>query len=178
MADDRPRRRTPLIRLGAPGPYVLAATFATALWFPARWYDDPDGPLPVALVRAGLWGVIWALFIFLVAVMPRGRRTRAEEERDEAWRTTRSALRRGAVSDDEAERAAVLDHLPVARRGALVGAVGGTLLFGALAWVALTVGRPASALLFGLVLGAVLAVAARTLFRVRRLTAALAGTTR
>ncbi|MEU4781562.1 hypothetical protein [Micromonospora sp. NPDC023633] len=105
MSPRRLRRRPPLIRLGAPGPYVLAAAFATAAWSVARLLDGSGG----------------------------------------------------------------------SPAGALVGLAGGIPLFGGMAALALALDRPLTAGLHGLVLVAVLAVAALTLGRVRRLERSLDG---
>ncbi|MGX4655925.1 hypothetical protein ACWCHM_19745 [Micromonospora sp. SCSIO 07396] len=166
MAERTPGRRELLLRLGAPGPYVLAAAFATALWFPLRLFEDPDRSIPLALVRAGLTGVVWGLFPFLMAAVSRSR----------AQDRSLVALRRGVVPVDEPDRAAVVDRLPATRRGALIAVVGGVLLFGGLAALAPTVDRTASGVAFLVVLMVVLTIAGVTLGRVRRLGRRLAGT--
>ncbi|MFI7074189.1 hypothetical protein [Micromonospora sediminicola] len=168
-------RRTTPVRLGAPGPYVLAMTVATLAWLPVRIWEEWHGSLPVAVVRAGLSGVIWG-FVFLFVLNRWGRppRTAAEEDRTSAWLRTETALRRGEPRADEADLAAVRDNLPGVRRGALLGAVAGAVTLGVLIGFAVHVGREATAIGFGVVLVAVLAVAARTRHRERRLRARLA----
>ncbi|PTA44288.1 hypothetical protein C8054_20565 [Micromonospora sp. RP3T] len=163
-----------LVRLGPPAPYVLFMVLATLGWLPVRLWEERDGSVLVALVRAGLNGVIWGIiFPFVMSRMGRRHRTAAEAERAAAWGVTRAALRRGEPPTGEAGRAAVTDDLPAVRRGALWGAVLGTLFLGALIGLAVHVGRTASAIGFGVILVAVLAEAARTRFRERRLRAAL-----
>ena len=163
-----PRRRLPLIRLGAPGPYVLAAALATAGWFVARLLDGAGGAAPEALLDAGTGGVTWGLFPLVLGWVVRANR-------DPAWETATRALRRGTPPADEWARAATIDHLPMARRGAAIGLAGGALLFGGLATLALALGRPLTAALHGLILVAVSAVAALTLARLRRLCRRLHG---
>ncbi|MEU7980670.1 hypothetical protein AB0B63_19320 [Micromonospora sp. NPDC049081] len=175
MAEGKPRRRTPLVRLGAPGPYVLFALLSTVLWFPVRLVEDPDRSVPLALVRAGLYGVGWGLIPILMAFLP-GVRARADSGQVRAWNRLRAALRRGEVPADEADRAAVIGQLPTVRRGALIAVVGGVLLFGGLAVLAPTVDRTASGVFYVVVLTIVLALAGVTLGRVRRLDRRLADT--
>ncbi|WBC14653.1 hypothetical protein O7600_26755 [Micromonospora sp. WMMA1998] len=159
-----PRRGSP-IRLGPPGSYVTFMLLATLCWLPLRLWDERDGSALVAVVRAGLGGVIWG-FLFLFVMSRWGRpRTAAEAERIAGWRLTTAALRRGEPPTDEADLAAVTDNLPAVRRGVLLGA---------LIAIALHVGWTASAIGFGVVLVAVLAVAARTRHRERRLRVRLA----
>ncbi|MGC5662052.1 hypothetical protein ACN261_16875 [Micromonospora sp. WMMD723] len=165
MAERTPGRRNLLLRLGAPGPYVLSAAFATALWFPLRLFEDPDRSVPLALVRAGLAGVVWGLFPFLMAAVSRSR----SQDRSLV------ALRRGVVPAGGPDRAAMVDQLPATRRGALIAVVGGVPLFGGLAALAPTVDRPASGVAFLVVLAVVLTIAGITLGRVRRLDRRLAG---
>ncbi|MEH0974137.1 hypothetical protein V6U77_23690 [Micromonospora sp. CPCC 205546] len=159
-----PRRtlRPPLIRLGAPGPYVLAAAFATAAWFAARLLDGSGRSPAEALLGAGVGGVPWGLFPLTLGWVVRA-------DRDPAWEAARRALRRGRLPADEQARAAAVDHLPVARRGAVLGMAGGVALFGGLAALAVALDRPLTAGLLGTVLAVVLAVAALTMARVRRL---------
>ncbi|SCG79421.1 hypothetical protein [Micromonospora humi] len=169
-------RLAPLVRLGQPGPYVIFMIIAALGWLPLRLWDERDGSALVAVVRAGLGGVIWGAFPFLLSLggrMGRKRRTAAEAERAVGWRVTEVALRSGEPPADEAGRAAVVDDLPAVRRGALGGAAVGTLFLGALAALAVAVGWTASAIGFGVVLVVVLAVAARTARRERRLRAAV-----
>ncbi|SBT68073.1 hypothetical protein GA0070622_5163 [Micromonospora sediminicola] len=168
-----PRRGSP-VRLGPPGSYVMFMLIAGLCWLPLRLWDERDGSALVAVVRAGLGGVIWG-FLFLFILGRWGEpRTPAEAERNAGWRLTMAALRRGEPPTDEADLAAVTDNLPAVRRGALLGAVGGTVLLGVLIVIALHVGWTGSAIGFGVVLVAVLAQAARTRHRERRLRARLA----
>ncbi|MEU9823658.1 hypothetical protein [Micromonospora chersina] len=167
-------RRAVLVPLGAPAPYVLGTVFATLCWLPVRLWEERHGSPLVALVRAGLTGLVWGVFFLAMHRLNRARTT-AEAERAAAWDTTRAALRSGEPPTDEAGRAAVVDHLPAARRGALLGALLGTALLGPLAALAVHVGRTVTATAFALVVAMVLAVAARTLFQVRGLRRALAG---
>lgn len=136
-------------------------------------YEQRHGSLLLALLLAGAGGAVWGLFLLFMSWLPRPR-GRADVERDEAWDRTRAARRRGHLPADEPSWAAVVDHLPAASRGAVLGAVLGTLFFGGLAALAVHLDRSAAGLAFGLVLAVVLAVAARTGRRVRRLCARLA----
>ncbi|MFI7214533.1 hypothetical protein ACIBP4_25215 [Micromonospora maritima] len=143
-------------------------------WLPLRLWEERDGSALVAVVKAGLGGVIWGLMFLFVMSRWGKPRTAAEAERNAGWGLTTAALRRGEPPTDEADLAAVVDNLPAVRRGALLGAVGGTVLLGALIAIALHVGWTASAVGFAVVLAAVLAEAARTRHRERRLRARLA----
>ncbi|WP_431876273.1 hypothetical protein [Micromonospora marina] len=170
MADSRPRAS--LLRLGAPGPYVMAMVIAGLVWLPIRLWEERDGSAQMALLRAGLNAVIWGLlFVFVLARVAKPRP--AEAERATAWATTETALRRGEPPADEAGRAAVADNLPAVRRGALFGAAGGVLLLGPLIVLAIRAGWEFAAAGFGIVLVAILAEAVRTGRRERRLRAAL-----
>lgn len=174
MAADN--RLAPLVRLGPPGPYVVFMLFATLCWLPLRLWEERDGSALVAVVRAGLGGVIWGVFplaLSRMGRMGRKRRTAAEAERAAGWRVTEVALSRGEAPTDEAALAAVTDDLPAVRRGARWGAVVGTLFLGALIVLAVVAERTATAIGFGVVLVAVLAEAARTRYRERRLRARL-----
>ncbi|MEH1101676.1 hypothetical protein [Micromonospora sp. CPCC 205561] len=163
-----PRLRTPLVRLGAPGPYVLVAALATAAWSVARLLAGSGGSPAEALLGAGVGGVPWGLVPLALGWVLRA-------DRDPAWEAARRALRRGVAPDDERARAAAADQLPTTRQGAVVGLAGGVLLFGGMAVLALALDRPLTAGLHGLVLVAVLAAAALTLGRARRLERALDG---
>ncbi|MET7833859.1 hypothetical protein [Micromonospora sediminicola] len=168
------RGRGSPIRLGPPGSYMVFMLAATLWWLPLRWWEERHGSPLVAVVRAGLTGVVWgAMFLFILSRWGKPRTT-AEAERNAGWRLTMAALRRGEPPTDEADLAAVTDNLPAVRRGALLGAVGGTVLLGVLIVIALHVGWTGSAIGFGVVLVAVLAEAARTRYRERRLRARLA----
>lgn len=170
MADSRPRAS--LLRLGSPGPYVVSMAVVGLLWLPIRLWEERDGSVQVAVLRAGLAAVIWGLlFVFVLGRF--GKPRPAEAERTAAWATTETALRRGEPPADEAGRAAVADNLPAVRRGALVGAVGGGLLLGPLIVLAIRAGWEFAAVGFGIVLVAILAESVRTGRRERRLRAAL-----
>ncbi|MEV0004568.1 hypothetical protein AB0H28_20110 [Micromonospora sp. NPDC050980] len=172
-ADDR---SASLVRLGPPGPYVIFMIVATLCWLPLRLWEERDGSVSVAVVRAGLGGVIWGIFLLVLSRtgwMSRKRRTPAESERTAGWRITEVALRRGAAPTDEAGRTAVTDDLPAVHRGALGAAVAATLFLGPLIALAVGVGRTSTAIGFGIVLVAVLAAAALTARRERRLRARL-----
>ncbi|MFG1672581.1 hypothetical protein [Micromonospora sp. NPDC049282] len=172
MAADN--RLAPLVRLGPPGPYVVFMLLAALLWLPLRLWEERDGSALVAVVRAGLAGAIWGIFPLALSWggrMGRKRRTAAEAERAAGWRVTEVALRRGEPPTDEAGLATVADDLPAVRRGALWGAVAGTLFLGAMIALAVRVGWTSSAIGFGMALVTVLAVAARTGRRERRLRA-------
>lgn len=162
MTDDRPRRLP--LRLGASGAYVLTAWAGTLLWFPARWYDVPNAPLAVTAVRAGLWGTVWPLGIWLVVAA--SRRTAPE---DTSWARACRTVRRGEASADKPTRTALAEHLPRIRRSALIGLLAGVPLFVGLAALAVHIGWYLTAVLFTLLLAGVVAVAVRTLTRVRRL---------
>ncbi|WP_140157951.1 hypothetical protein [Micromonospora sp. NBS 11-29] len=172
MAADR--FRLSVTQLGSPGPYVAFMLFATLLWLPLRLWEERHGSALVAVVRAGLGGVIWGiLFTFVMSRWGTSHRTVADAERAAVWRLTEVALRRGEPPADEAERAAVTDDLPAVRRGALWGAGVGTLFLGVLIVLAVHVGWETSAIGFGVILVAMLAEAARTRHRERRLRARL-----
>ncbi|MFJ8832487.1 hypothetical protein [Micromonospora aurantiaca] len=171
MADSRPR--VSLLRLGAPGPYVVSMLIFGVAWLPVRLWLDRDEPLPTAVLGAGLNAVIWGfLYLFLMGRLGTARGTDAE--RVAAWAVTETALRRGEPPADEAGRAAVTDDLSAVRRGALFGAVGGVVLLGPLIVLAIRAGWEFAAAGFGIVLVAILAEAVRTGRRERRLRAALA----
>ncbi|MDG4802221.1 hypothetical protein [Micromonospora sp. WMMD980] len=142
-----------LARFGPPGSYVVS--------------------MLVAIVRAGSVGVVWGTAFPFVGSRWTKPRKPAEVEWTEGWRRTAVAPRRGEPPADEAGRATVADNLPAVRRGALIGPLVGTPLFAALIGVAVHVGRVASAVGFAAVLVAVLAVAAVTARRERRLRARL-----
>ncbi|MCZ7425065.1 hypothetical protein O7607_04910 [Micromonospora sp. WMMA1949] len=167
-------RRTTPVRLGAPGPYVLAMVCATLGWLPMRIWEEWRGSWLRAVVEAGISGVIWGVFL-LFTLNRWGRAPRAaERERAAAWRRTEAALRQGDPPADEAGRAALTDYLPGVRRGALLGAAVGAVELGGLAVLAVRTGWWGAAIGFGVVLVVVLGVAVRTLRRERRLRAALA----
>ncbi|MEU4793968.1 hypothetical protein AB0F95_30100, partial [Micromonospora tulbaghiae] len=93
MADSRPR--VSLLRFGAPGPYVLSMVFTGLAWLPIRLWEERDGSVQIAVLRAGLAAVIWGfVFFFLVA---RGKPRPAEADRAAAWAVTETALRRGRL---------------------------------------------------------------------------------
>ncbi|WBC09659.1 hypothetical protein [Micromonospora sp. WMMA1947] len=143
------------------------------LWLPVRLWEEQDGSVEIAVVRAGLNAVIWG-FAFFFTLSRFGKPRPAEAGRVAAWAVTETALRRGEPPADEAGRAAVADNLPAVRRGARFGAAGGMALLGPLIVLALRVGWELAAAGFGIVLVAVLAEAVRTGRRERRLRAALA----
>ncbi|MBY8871102.1 hypothetical protein K7640_04490 [Micromonospora sp. PLK6-60] len=152
----------PRVRLGAPGPFVVLAWLGALLWYPVRWYEDPAASWALTAARAGLWAVGSAVAARLLATF------RPTEPRDESWLRAGAALRRGTAPSDEGERRLLAGHLPELRRGARLGLAAGVPLFAALTGAAVEVDRPGSAVLFGLCLVGVVAVAARTLTRVRR----------
>ncbi|GAA3741611.1 hypothetical protein [Micromonospora maritima] len=163
-----------LARFGPPGSYAVSMLVATLVWLPLKLWEGRHGSPLLAIVRAGLFGVVWGtVFPFLLSFVVKPRNP-AEAEWTAGWRRTATALRRGQPPADEAERAAVTDNLPAVRRGALIGPAVGIPLFAALIGVALHVGRTASALWFAAVLAAVLVVAVLTGRRERRLRARLA----
>ncbi|MEU8068559.1 MULTISPECIES: hypothetical protein [unclassified Micromonospora] len=169
MAEPRPR--VAFLRFGAPGPYVISMAFAGVAWLAIRLWDR-DESVQVAVLDAGLHGVIYGLMFFMLNWFQKPGA--AEAERAAAWAVTETGLRRGEPPVDEAGRAAVADNLPVVRRGALFGAAGGVLLLGPLIVLAIRTGWESAAVGFGIVLVAILAEAVRTGLRERRLRAALA----
>ncbi|MEW2590648.1 hypothetical protein AB0893_09545 [Micromonospora aurantiaca] len=162
-----------LLRFGAPGPYVLSMVFTGLAWLPIRLWEERDGSVQIAVLRAGLAAVIWG-FAFFFTLSRFGKPRPAEADRVAAWAVTETALRRGEPPADEAGRAAVTDDLSAVRRGALFGAVGGVVLLGPLIVLAIRAGWEFAAAGFGIVLVAILAEAVRTGRRERRLRAALA----
>ncbi len=164
--------RGSLLRLGAPGPYVVHTLIFGIASVPVRLWLDRDGSLPAVVLESGLNAVIWGLlFVFLLGRF--GKPRRVEAERVAAWAVTETALRRGEPPADEAGRAAVADNLAAVRRGALFGAVGGVVLLGPLIVLAIRAGWEFAAAGFGIILVAILAEAVRTGRRERRLRAAL-----
>lgn len=136
---------------------------------PVRWLFDRQESLVEAVLRAALNTVWIGHSIYL------GQRVVGEARQDPEGHALRRAVRTGTVPEDAAARAALPRYVAGQRRAtwaALLAILG--ICLGLVLLALLAADNEGFAVIFGVVAAASVAVAARTLTRIRRLASLLA----